>query len=241
MRREGTGTKSKSLWVVGIAGASSSGKTTLSKSLAKAFFHEEEEAKAQQQQQQEKFRREGWTTTWLSLDSFYKDYQDIPQQRTTSGRLVYNFDSPRSIDWPRFISAVRARSESLGLLSSHPKFLFVEGLLLYHSKETRDLFDIKLFLRIRPETSFQRRLQRREEAWQEVPDEEETFGEYFEEVLWPEYEANNRHVLMREDEEEKEEEKEEEYVRTFDADDVSEREIFEQVKNYLSTFQSSDE
>ena len=135
--------------VIGIAGGTASGKTTIVNKL-KDFFGDDVEL--------------------ISHDSYYKAHDDMPYEE----RAKLNYDHPSSFDTDRMIDDIKAlkRGETVYIpvydFSIHnrtektvkvePKIvIMIEGILIFENKELRDLMDIKIFV----DTDADERLMRR--------------------------------------------------------------------------------
>ena len=135
--------------VIGIAGGTASGKTTIVNKL-KDFFGDDVEL--------------------ISHDSYYKAHDDMPYEE----RAKLNYDHPSSFDTDRMIDDIKAlkRGETVYIpvydFSIHnrtdktvkvePKrVIMIEGILIFENKELRDLMDIKIFV----DTAADERLMRR--------------------------------------------------------------------------------
>jgi uridine kinase len=139
--------------ILGIAGGSASGKTSLAHALV--GLHEASDA------------------VILSLDSYYK----CGAQLTLAEREKQNMDHPQSIDSELFIQHLLAlqRGESIGvpeydfsthvrkhntqLLSPH-RFIIIEGLFTLCFPEVRELLSYSVFVEAAAELRFKRRLHR---------------------------------------------------------------------------------
>lgn len=124
--------------VIGIAGGTGSGKTTITREIVK---------------------RLGKSVTVLTHDSYYKARHDL----TYEERTQLNYDHPnafdndmmaeaiadlrngKAIEVPIYDYTIYDRTENTMTLRPTPVIL-VEGILIYHSKELRNLMDIKLFV-----------------------------------------------------------------------------------------------
>ena len=124
--------------VIGIAGGTGSGKTTLMKNLIARF--------------------EGDVTV-LSHDNYYKRHDELPYEE----RCKLNYDEPAALEtdlMARHLDALR-RGETIQCpvydFSMHnrsnetieiaPKsVIIVEGILIFENKELRDLMDIKIYV-----------------------------------------------------------------------------------------------
>lgn len=125
--------------IVGIAGGTGSGKTTVVKEIVKRFKNNE--------------------VAVLSQDSYYKDSGHLPLEV----RQEINFDHPDSIEFELLYSHLKAlkRGESIEepiysyltctrakeTITVEPKrVVIVEGILCFTNKELRDIMDIKAFV-----------------------------------------------------------------------------------------------
>lgn len=126
--------------VIGIAGGSGSGKTTVVKAIT------------------EKLKKE--KVVVIPQDSYYKDSSDL----TDEEKRVYNFDHPNAIDWAllcrqltdlkngktvkqpvySYISCSRSKTETVTVEPSD--VIIIEGILIFTCKELRDQMDIKIFV-----------------------------------------------------------------------------------------------
>ena len=128
----------KDIIVIGIAGGTRSGKSTLIKKI-KEEFHDE--------------------ITILSHDFYYKQHDDISFEE----RKKLNYDHPNAFDTDLMIEHVRrlAAGETIErpvydftihnrinetVLVRPAKVIVVEGILIFENKELLDLFDIKVFI-----------------------------------------------------------------------------------------------
>jgi uridine kinase len=139
--------------VIGIAGGSGSGKTTVSQAILQRAGSEH--------------------VAYIQHDSYYKDLSALaPAQRAT-----INFDHPNSletdlmvkhvealrnglpVDVPSYDFTVHVRVKETQHLDPRP-IILVEGILLYTDPRMRDLCDLKLFVDTDADIRFIRRLQR---------------------------------------------------------------------------------
>lgn len=138
--------------VIGIAGGTGSGKTTLMKSLMGQFGEE---------------------ITVLSHDNYYRAHNDLPYEE----RCKLNYDEPAAFEtelmvrhleelraWhavqcPVYDFTVHNRSDQVILLE--PKsVIMVEGILIFQNKALRDLMDIKIFVDTDADIRLCRRIKR---------------------------------------------------------------------------------
>ena len=128
----------KKILVIGIAGGTGSGKTTLMNNLITEF---------------------AGSVTVLSHDNYYKRHDEL----TYEERCRLNYDEPaaletdlmarhldclrrgEAIDCPVYDFTVHNRSDETICISPE-KVIIVEGILIFENKELRDLMDIKVFV-----------------------------------------------------------------------------------------------
>ncbi len=138
--------------VVGIAGGTGSGKTTVAKKIFQAFDK---------------------SALILSHDYYYKEYPNL----TFEEKCKLNYDHPDSLDTdllvkhlhdlkegktimhPTYDFATHSRNKEWSELKS-ADLIIVEGILIYTSKELCDICDIKLFVDTDADVRFIRRLKR---------------------------------------------------------------------------------
>ena len=138
--------------VIGIAGGTASGKTTLMKNLINAFDAE---------------------VTVLSHDNYYKRHDDMlyeercklnydePAAFDTS-LMVYHLDQLRHgypIECPVYDFTVHNRSNETVRLVPR-KVIIVEGILIFENEELRNLMDIKIFVDTDADIRLCRRIKR---------------------------------------------------------------------------------
>ncbi len=143
-------------YIIGIAGGSGSGKTSFMKALKEVFTNEE--------------------VCFISLDDYYKPREE----QLSDAEGVKNFDLPSSI----VVSDLVYDIEQLlaGQTVEKEKYLFnnsdaesytfslfpasvvvVEGLFIYHYKELKNHFDLKLYIDAAEELKLIRRIKRDKE------------------------------------------------------------------------------
>ena len=124
--------------VIGIAGGTGSGKTTLMNNLITSF---------------------SGSVTLLSHDNYYKRHDEL----TYEERCRLNYDEPaaletdlmarhldslrhgQAIDCPVYDFTVHNRSDETIRITPE-KVIIVEGILIFENRELRDLMDIKIFV-----------------------------------------------------------------------------------------------
>lgn len=125
--------------VIGIAGGSGSGKTTVVKAITKQL--------------------EGRVVV-IPQDSYYKDSSHLPPEE----RQKINFDHPDAIDWKLLCQQIRelkqgktieqpvysyitcSRSKTETVTVQPAEVIIVEGILIFTCKELRDQMNIKIFV-----------------------------------------------------------------------------------------------
>ena len=126
--------------VIGIAGGSGSGKTTVVQSI--------------------KDRLDGENVVVIPEDSYYKDLSHLTEEE----KRHHNFDHPDSIDWellceqlselkkgigvdqPIYSYLTCGRSKTETVRVEPAEVIIIEGILVFSSKELRDQMDIKIFV-----------------------------------------------------------------------------------------------
>ena len=139
--------------VIGIAGGSGSGKTTVANALLERVGEQR--------------------IAYLPHDAYYKDLSGLPPQQ----RAEVNFDHPNSLENDllcRHIEQLR-RGEAVDLpvydFTNHSRthetirvdprpVIIVEGILIFGEPSLRDRFDVKIYVDTDPDLRFIRRLER---------------------------------------------------------------------------------
>nr|WP_188845394.1 uridine kinase [Thermus composti] len=139
-------------FVIGIAGGTASGKTTLARSLAEAL---------------------GERVALLPMDHYYKDLSHLPFQE----RLQVNYDHPEALDLDLYLAHVQAllRGEAVEMplydFQAYTRsplrkrvqpapVVILEGILVLYPEELRRLMDLKVFVDADADERFIRRLER---------------------------------------------------------------------------------
>ena len=139
--------------VIGVAGGTGSGKSTLVKRLQEAFKEEE--------------------VVTLCHDYYYKAHPEL----TYEERTKLNYDHPQSFDTDMLVEHIRTLKNNVPI--EHPvysfvdhnrtaetvlvkpsKVIIVDGILIFENKELRDLMDIKIFVDTDDDVRIIRRIKR---------------------------------------------------------------------------------
>ena len=144
-------------WIVGIAGASGSGKSSLAANLVSRLAGEPGSPE----------------TFVLSEDAYYRSRTDLTLQQ----RSEVNYDHPdvfehslllqhlrqlragAPVDVPQYDYATHLRQPEARRMSP-PRLLVVEGILIFHDPDVRSEFNLSLFVDVPLETCLERRLAR---------------------------------------------------------------------------------
>lgn len=139
--------------IIGIAGASGSGKTLVANNIINSLGSEK--------------------VVMIQEDSYYRDLSDIPFDERT-GR---NFDHPdafdhqllaihmaelvegKAISHPIYDYATHSRKKETKTVGPHT-IIILEGILILNEPALRDLMDIRIFIDTSPDICFIRRLKR---------------------------------------------------------------------------------
>jgi uridine kinase len=136
--------------LVAIAGCSGSGKSTLARNVAKAL-----------------------KTTVIPVDAYYRDRSDLEP----SARAQLNFDTPEALEKERLVKDLRQLTSGRSIrrpvydFATHTrakrrvrvnprKFVVLEGLFALFWPEVRDLCAARVYVKLRDETCYKRRLHR---------------------------------------------------------------------------------
>ncbi len=139
--------------VIGIAGGTGSGKTTVVRKIIESLPEGE--------------------VAVLSQDSYYKDNSHLPLEK----RQEINFDHPKALEFDLIVEHIKELRKGNSIeepiysyltctraketITVYPKdVLILEGILILTHKELRDLFDIKVFVDADPDDRLNRVIQR---------------------------------------------------------------------------------
>jgi uridine kinase len=140
-------------FLLGVAGGSGSGKTTVAERLAALIG--------------------GTDLALLRLDAYYRDRNHLPFEE----RAADNYDHPDAFDWPLLLDHVRALQDGLPVqvpvydfatyqrlpdrqTVAPARIVVVEGILVLYEPELRELFDLRVFVDTDADVRFIRRLER---------------------------------------------------------------------------------
>jgi len=139
--------------IIGIAGGTGSGKTTVVHQIMNELPQNE--------------------VGIISQDSYYKENKNL----SFDERALINFDHPRAIDFELLVSHLKelkagnnvnqpvysfvTHNRTDDFILTHPrKVMIVEGILILTNPELRDLFDVKIFVNADSDERLIRRLKR---------------------------------------------------------------------------------
>ncbi len=143
----------KNIFVIGIAGGTGSGKTTVVNQIINELPQDE--------------------VCIISQDSYYAQTDNLSYEERTK----INFDHPRAIDFDLLVNHLSdlksgkiieqpiysfvAHNRTKDTIKTHPrKVIIVEGILIFNSKELRNLCDIKVFVHADADERLIRRVRR---------------------------------------------------------------------------------
>jgi uridine kinase len=139
--------------VIGVAGGSGSGKTTVAHEILKRAGTER--------------------ISLIQHDAYYKDLSDLPRAQ----RAMQNFDHPDSLDnelliahlqrlkagraisMPVYDFTTHTRTDEVRLVEPN-RVILVEGILIFADKALRQLMDVKIYVDTDADIRFIRRIQR---------------------------------------------------------------------------------
>lgn len=143
----------KNMLIIGIAGGTGSGKTTVVRQIMDELKNEEVDV--------------------ISQDSYYQDTSHLSMEE----RRKINFDHPKSIDFDLLVAHLKElktgnsieepiysfqeHNRTKKTRTIHPrKVIIVEGILILTHTDIRDMFDIKIFVHADSDERMIRRLKR---------------------------------------------------------------------------------
>ncbi|XP_011406314.1 PREDICTED: uridine-cytidine kinase 2-like [Amphimedon queenslandica] len=147
-------------FVIGVAGGTASGKTSVCRKIMEAVCQEGVNPKV----------------VMISQDSFYRDLSQ--EQRERASRNQYNFDHPdaldidllkktlreivagRTVDIPVYDFKTHTRSKTERRVIQPSEVILVEGILILYDPEIREMLQMKLFVDTDSDTRLARRVLR---------------------------------------------------------------------------------
>jgi uridine kinase len=140
-------------FLIGVAGGSGSGKTTVAERLAGLIGEPE--------------------LALLRLDAYYRDGDGL----TFDEREAVNYDHPDAFDWPLLLAHVQALADGVEvrvpvydfatyerlperITVAPARVVVVEGILVLYEPVLREQFDLRVFVDTDPDVRFIRRLER---------------------------------------------------------------------------------
>ena len=140
-------------FLVGVAGGSGSGKTTVAERLAGLVGEPD--------------------LALVRLDAYYCDRNELPFEE----RAAINYDHPDAFDWPLLLEHVAALQKGLEVhvpvydfatyerleervVVAPAHVVVVEGILVLYEPDLRERFDLRVFVDTEPDVRFIRRLER---------------------------------------------------------------------------------
>lgn len=145
--------KFNSIIVIGIAGGTGSGKTTVANAIVNTVGEEH--------------------VAYIPHDAYYKDLNDLPPNQ----RSKINYDHPNSLDTELMIAHIRVLKEGQGIelpiydFTNHSRtdetipikpnpVILVEGILIFSDPVLRDICDVKIFVDTDADIRLIRRIRR---------------------------------------------------------------------------------
>lgn len=159
--------------IIGIAGGSGSGKTTVVKAIQNSLNKK---------------------VAVISQDSYYNDSSHIPPEE----RQKINFDHPDAIDWEllcgqlqhlregraieqpiySYVTSTRSRTETVHIEPA--EVIIVEGILIFSQEKLRELMDIRIFVDAEPDDRLMRIVYR--DIMERGRDMDRAFNHYYDTV-----------------------------------------------------------
>jgi uridine kinase len=139
--------------IIGIAGGSGSGKSTVARKVAEAI--------------------EGASVAFIDMDGYYRDFSALPFEE----RRLVNWDHPEAFDWDLLISQLGALRAGNSIQKPVYNFvthtrdhsivdvpaadvIVIDGILLFADARVRDLCDVKVFVDADADIRLLRRIRR---------------------------------------------------------------------------------
>jgi uridine kinase len=150
---DSTGGDAMKPFIIGIAGGSGSGKSTVARNVAQALHAE--------------------SVAFIDMDAYYRNYAQLP----LAERRKINWDHPDAFDWELFLDQLQrlaagesvekpvydfvthARSDRTVVVPP-ARVVVVDGILLFSDSRVRDLCDVKVFVDADADIRLIRRLRR---------------------------------------------------------------------------------
>jgi uridine kinase len=131
--------------IIGIAGGSGSGKSTVARNVARALSAE--------------------SVAFIDMDAYYRDFSELPIEE----RRKINWDHPDAFDWDLLLGApIEKPVYDFVTHTRSPKtvevppadVIVVDGILLFADARVRDLCDVKVFVDAEADIRLIRRMRR---------------------------------------------------------------------------------
>ena len=152
----------KSAFLIGVAGGTSSGKTSVCEAIVKKV------------KESDKFGETSRIVT-ISQESFYREL--TPEEHEKADNGLFNFDHPDAIDFDLMLSSLsnikegipteipaydlkkQARVRDSYLVIEPSNVVLLEGILVFYRKEILNMFDMKLYVDDDADTRLSKRIQ----------------------------------------------------------------------------------
>lgn len=150
---DSTGSDAMKPFIIGIAGGSGSGKSTVARNVAQALHTE--------------------SVAFIDMDAYYRNYAHLP----IAERRKINWDHPDAFDWELLLDQVRrlAAGEAIekpvydfvthtrsdqAVAVPPARVVVIDGILLFSDSRVRDLCDVKVFVDADADIRLIRRIRR---------------------------------------------------------------------------------
>ncbi|ADJ15151.1 uridine kinase [Halalkalicoccus jeotgali] len=158
-------------FVLGIAGGTGAGKTTVTREVTAALRADDEECENPSADRDDLMASE--SVTHVPLDNYYADRSDLSFARRES----INYDHPSAFDWellrthldrlcagravemPQYDFEVHARTDERVRVEP-ADVIVVEGILALHDEAVTDLFDLRIYVETDADVRILRRIRR---------------------------------------------------------------------------------